>query len=433
MNYKKQIDAIVDVLKSGEKPREDYKIGVELEHFIIDLDTGESINYYNGIEDILLELENRGWTGDYEGEHILGLRKDNKVITLEPGSQFEFSVDANESIKFLEGEYNEFLDELNEILEPKNWAIVSTGYHPVTVIDDIKLLPRQRYNYMFNYFKDKGKYAHNMMKGSAALQVSLDYSNEEDYVNKMKVANALGPIFYGITDNTHYFENEIYKENALRSNIWLNMDDVRSGPVPSAFDEDYSYRKYAEYILNMPPIFMMKDGEAIFTGDKLVKDVYDPETFTKAELDHLMSMAFPDVRTKGFVEIRMMDSLEWPYNFAILSAIAGLMYCQKCIDELLEAFKDVTYEEVMEAKREVVKKGKDAVYNGKTILEWALEIMEMAKGGVSRVKPIDLEYIEPFTDLLKEGKVPRDIIREREELGRVESLKQNIMASRGEK
>ena len=99
MNYEKQIEAIVNVLKSGEKNREDYKVGVELEHFVIDLKTGKSINYYNGIKDILLELENRGWTGDYEGDYILGAHKGPKVITLEPGSQFEFSVDANESIK----------------------------------------------------------------------------------------------------------------------------------------------------------------------------------------------------------------------------------------------------------------------------------------------------------------------------------------------
>ena len=33
--------------------------------------------------------------------------------------------------------------------------------------------------------KPKGKYAHNMMKGTGALQIAIDYKSEEDYRKKV--------------------------------------------------------------------------------------------------------------------------------------------------------------------------------------------------------------------------------------------------------
>ena len=34
---------------------------------------------------------------------------------------------------------------------------MASSYHPETKIDDIKLLPKERYDIMFNYFKTKGE------------------------------------------------------------------------------------------------------------------------------------------------------------------------------------------------------------------------------------------------------------------------------------
>ncbi|MFY9213583.1 MAG: glutamate-cysteine ligase family protein, partial [Tissierellaceae bacterium] len=198
MDYKRQVDEIANYFKVNEKSLDNFKIGVELEHFVIDLDTLKTISYYGdaGVAETLKDLEKIGYKGMYEGQYILGLTKGKKTVTLEPGSQFELSIEATISIKELEEEYLDFLNDVIPILERKNQGLMTVGYHPVTKIDEIKLLPKQRYDYMFNYFKTRGTHAHNMMKGTAALQVSLDYSSEEDYRRKFRVANALSPVLF---------------------------------------------------------------------------------------------------------------------------------------------------------------------------------------------------------------------------------------------
>jgi glutamate--cysteine ligase len=311
MDYNRQVEEIVKYIKDGEKKEEDFKIGIEFEHFVIYKDTFKTVSYYgeNGVAETLKDLEKSGWNSKYEGEYILELGKGNKTITLEPGSQLELSLSADRSIKNIEKGYLEFLKELIPILDSKNQALIAVGYHPVTKIDEIKLLPKKRYDYMFEYFKKRGSHAHNMMKGTAALQVSMDYKDEEDYKKKFRVTNALSPIMYSLFENAVFFEGERYEKHNLRAFIWKNCDTNRSGVAEGALDESFNYESYAKYILNRPPIFTIKKGKLEFTDEKLVKEVFNPKDYEKEELEHLLTMFFPDVRTKTFIEIRMMDSI----------------------------------------------------------------------------------------------------------------------------
>ncbi len=426
MKYDKQIDVIENYLRDREKTLDQFKIGVEFEHFIIDKDSLESISYYheNGVKDTLEDLVELGWTADYEDEYILGVHKGNKVITLEPGSQFELSIVAQNDLRVIEKEYQEFIVDIKKVLDKKNQRLIAVGYHPVTKIEDIKLLPKERYNYMFSYFKDKGKYAHNMMKGTAALQVSIDYKNEEDYRKKVRIANAMAPIFYGLCDNSYYFEGEKFSQHGLRTLIWQNMDNDRSGTIKSALEDDFSYRKYAEYILEVPPIFEMKDGEAIYTGSKKMKDIFNPDDYKLKELEHLMTMVFPDVRTKGFIEIRMMDSIPYPYNFGIIALIKGLFYDEDNVEKLYEKFKDIKFEDIDKAKEDIIKRGIDAEFKGISLKEWCLYLLKTASDGLNGH---DCRYLRLIKSLIEDGLNPYKLIEKKADLGMKESLSHCIL------
>ena len=126
MDYQRQVEEISSYIRSGEKTKDDLKLGVEFEHIIIDKKTLRSISYYdeNGLASTLKELEGNGWEGIYEGENILGLVKDSMNITLEPGSQFEVSIMKEERIEDLERVYFEFLEEVIPILEAKGQGLI---------------------------------------------------------------------------------------------------------------------------------------------------------------------------------------------------------------------------------------------------------------------------------------------------------------------
>ena len=426
MDYQKQINEIEKHFIKNSKTVDDFKIGVEFEHFVVYKDSLKTVSYYgeNGVAETLHDLEKIGYKGSYEGEYILGLEKGNKVITLEPGSQFELSIKAQKHIKEIEREYLEFFNDLVPILESKNQQIMAVGYHPETKIEEIKLLPKKRYDFMFNYFKTAGSMAHNMMKGTSALQVSLDYGSEEDYLKKFRVANALSPVIYAMFDNGLYFEGKQYDKHNIRALIWKNCDVDRSGVVPSALKDDFSFRKYAEYVLNVPPILIAKDGDVESTGKLLVKDVLDVENYSTEELEHLLTMVFPDVRTKRYIEIRMMDSVPYPLNLSAIALWTGLLYNEAVLNKAYEYIKDITIEDVNAAKLEMMDKGLLAKLKDKTLLEMGKHIVNLAKEGLSKE---DVKYIIPLEGMLEAGKNPYEITKDRLYMGKKNALKWTVL------
>ncbi|MGM0395675.1 MAG: glutamate--cysteine ligase [Bacillota bacterium] len=416
MKYNKQLDMIESYIRSGEKRIEDFKVGVEMEHFAIWKDSLRTVSYYgeNGIQEILLEMLPNGWKGSYEDDYLLGLRKDNIAITLEPGSQLEVSIDSARTIEELEKGYLFFLNEIYPLLEKRGQALVTLGYHPVTRIDEIKLLPKKRYDLMFNYFKNKGSHAHNMMKGTGAFQVAIDYSDEDDYRKKYTTLNALAPVFYAVFENALFFEGKPCKTHNLRAYVWMNCDNDRAGTVEGALEKDFSYRDYGVYIIERPPIFTVKNGEIIPTGDKRVKDILDPDVTEKEELEHLLSMFFPDVRTKKYIEIRMMDSIPYPLNFAAVALIKGLFYDENNLQYLNDATRDITMDQVYRTKVDMLEKGLHATLNSRTLLEWGKWLLELAKEGLNTDEK---EYLLPLANLLEEDKNPYIHTREKYEKG----------------
>ncbi len=416
MTYKKKLDMIEKYIRSGEKKKEEFRVGVEMEHFVIWRDSLKSVSYYgkDGVEEILLELLPNGWVGTYEDEHLLGLRKNDIAITLEPGSQLEVSIDSARDIKDLEKGYLEFLNEITPLLERRNQVLVTLGYHPVTRIDEIKLLPKKRYDLMFNYFNTKGSHAHNMMKGTGAFQVTIDYCDEEDYHKKFRVLNALAPVFYGIFENALFFEGEPCKTHNLRAYVWMNCDNDRAGIVEGALEEGFGYRDYARYILEKPPIFTVRDGEIIPTGEDKVKDILDPEQTELDELEHLMTMFFPDVRTKKYIEIRMMDSIPYPLNFSAVALVKGLLYNEDNLDKLVEFVEGITIDKVQETKVEILEKGMDATLDGRTLIQIGKWMLELAEEGLDLEEK---EYLKPLEDLITQGKNPYIHTRDRFEKG----------------
>lgn len=430
MDYKKQVEEIKKYFQSHETKDEDFKIGIEFEHYVIDRDTFETISYYgdNGVAETLKQLERIGWDATYEGEYILGLKRGRRTITLEPGSQLELSIDANISIKIIEDEYEKFIKEINPVLREKNQELITTGYHPETKIEDIKLLPKKRYDLMFDYFKDKGKYAHNMMKGTAALQVSIDYSSEDDYKKKFRIANAISPVLYALFDNSFYFEGKKWEHYNLRTDIWNNCDRNRSGVVEGALDNGFGYEEYGEYILNRPPIFMMKNGKDVSTGEKKVRELFDPDDYNVKELEHFLSMFFPDVRTKGFIEIRQMDSVPYDLSLSAVALIKGIFYNKENLDLAYEEIKDITIEDVEQAKYNIIESGLDSKLKGKSILEFGTWLIDLAKTGLEED---EVKYILPLEQMIEKRENPYEKTKQNQSLGKKKALDWCIVRERG--
>ena len=303
-------------------------IGVEFEHFLIDERTMRSYDYLepDGQRDIFNTLSTMGWKIILkEGDNILGLEKEGHTLTLEPGGQLEISLGVLETYEELDAAYQAVVGDLKKVLK-SNQRLASIGYHPKSKIADLALLPKERYKHMYTYFKDRGKYCHNMMKGTASTQVSIDYRDEADYRVKNRVAQFLSPILASLFDATPLFEGSLYKGNNCRVSIWQHTDIKRSKILRGSFEDDFGFDAYGKYLLSLPPVILKSEGVFHYTEGETLQDLLPKYALDTSDFEHIQSMVFPDVRLKGFLEIRMADAMPYPYNLSIPMMIKAIFY-----------------------------------------------------------------------------------------------------------
>ena len=86
---------LIDYFYKGIKDKNDLRIGVEHEKFVLKKDSLQQLSYEesNGIKDILLKFVNKGWKPKYDDKNttIIALERFGESITLEPGGQLELS------------------------------------------------------------------------------------------------------------------------------------------------------------------------------------------------------------------------------------------------------------------------------------------------------------------------------------------------------
>ncbi|WBW49701.1 glutamate-cysteine ligase family protein [Peptoniphilus equinus] len=416
MDYNKQLDRVIQYFKSGEVPESDYAIGCEFEHFVLDKDTLEHITYYGDsegkhtIEQTLHEIAELFDAVPYENNgKILGCDTDEFSVSLEPGSQFEISITAGKSLEQMSEAYRRILGAILPIFEKHNQILVPLGYNPVASIDDIKLIPKIRYDHMFNHFHSLGgddTMGWNMMKGTASVQATIDYCDEEDFKSKYFLGSAIAPILYAAFDNAYIFEKAPYEDYNIRQTVWEKTDTSRSGLLPLAFD-DLSYKSYAEFILNTTPIFEDVDGEIRSVDKKPFKELFDPDKDGDDAIFHAISIVFPDLRLKTYLEFRMMDGVNYPLNFAALALVKGLFYSKDNLKALHAIYDGTTYADVMKAKDEAAHRGLQGVYNGLSLQEHLKKLYDLAHDALGD----EAHFLEPLQNIIESGNSPKDVFK----------------------
>ncbi len=369
------IDKIKNFITDGIKNIKSEKIGVECEHFILDKNNN-AVSFYgeNGVEAILNKLSVFYNERTYSGEYLVGLNDGQVFITLEPASQIEVSIVPLKNIEEIEELYKTFFDRINNILAEYEYKMTNCGYNPSDKADDLILIPKQRYEFMDSYFLSLGNKARYMMRGSASVQINIDYFSETDFIKKLKVANVLTPLFYLITDNAEFFEGKKYSGYSARSLTWENVDNSRCGCV--ACD---SFEDYAKWLYSTNPIFIIDNNKEIFCGLKSNEKIFENKQITEDEIKHILSMVFPNVRVKQFIEIRAGDSMPCEYMMSYASLIKGLFYNTAAVDYFYNLFIDISVDDInlqIKRIRELGYKAKFYNFDFSDILEKIFDFAE---------------------------------------------------------
>ena len=359
------IERIADYFREGEKAK-CTATGVEIEHFMIGKD-GNSMGY----EQVVKVMENLTDERDVlfiEDGHLLGFYNEDYSITLEPASQMEISIAPKEHIEEIKEIYDNFRKKADRILAETGYHFETTGYHPNKRAEELELIPKKRYEYMNHYFEQTGTLGKNMMRATASVQVSIDYENEQDFVEKYRLACILSPVLYLLTSNSPVFEGKAAETKMVRALVWMNTDKARCGIFPGTFFDDFGYAKYAEYLYENEPI-LIKDGngKTICTGHKKLSEIYAGKEMTRKEIEYAISMFFPDVRLKNYMEIRMADSMEIDKVLEYTALIKSIFYRREIREGLTAYFGKITEEDVKLAKLSLIERGWDGEVYGKTV------------------------------------------------------------------
>jgi len=312
MNYYKQNkEQIVQYLNCGCKPKETpLRFGVELEHFLVHRDSNEAVCYLGnkGVEAILTELAPLYEEKVYSEGHLIALGREGIALSLEPAAQLEVSISPKQNISEIREIYDGFLKEITPIMERHSYALITEGYQPKSKVSDLSLLPKARYRFMDRYFAKIGPYGRQMMRGTAATQVSIDYYSEKDFCEKYKAAYRLKDVLTHMFSNTTHYEGEEYAGDSLRDRIWMGTDARRVDVTPYLIQDTLSFEAYADFVMQTPVIVNRENGIEYY-DERTIGEIAKGRIFTREEIPHMLSMVFPMIRAKQFLEIRFADSM----------------------------------------------------------------------------------------------------------------------------
>lgn len=427
--FRRNHDEMVTVMRGGERfgTHGDGKrrLGIELERFVIDHNTGKTVSYGGdaGVEQ-LLEHMRQFYTRHEalrEDGHLMGFRGSVKVstgnevgltVSLEPAAQLECSVGPSTSLVDLLEAIETFDRQVHVASREmgQDYELLAEGYNPTVQKPlDLPLIPKTRYALMNAYLAQTGRYARDMMRCTASTQVSIDYGDENDAIESYRLAVALSPILAFLTDNTRSFRgSDVLKTpRMVRTLVWDEVDPQRCGIVPGTFDQSFSFEAYVRWLEGVRPIlFTDSTGVTTSTGRNTERDILSSRALASSEILHLFSMVFPDVRFKNYIELRSADALRPRYAVAYAGFIKGIFYSDESFARACSLIGSINEKSVVEAKQSLREKGWDATVYGRKITDLVALLLRIARAGLT--DPQERGIMDELGTLWDVRMVPRD-------------------------
>ena len=380
INNKEQI---IKYFESGIKQIKNFKIGVEHEKFLFNNQNNKRIDYLK-IKEMFSSLLEFGWNPILEKDHIVGLNKEGKSITLEPGNQIELSGDKLNNIHEACAESQDYLFELKQVTKKLDISIVSAGFDPLSKLNEVPNNPKQRYKLMTKDMPSGGELSLDMMYRTCGTQLNLDYKSEEDFIKKFKVINSIVPISIALFANSSIVEKKKSNYLSYRSKVWQNTS---RGGLPKLFFKSLNFEKYADFVINFPILFIQNKDQYISGRKYIFKDFMEGKieeiSYRLPEEDDLtthLSTIFTENRLKKYIELRSMDTCGWDCLCAGPAFNIGMLYGN--LDEVHDLVSKWEVDKIINAYLEAPQKGFNTQLMGKDLLYWSSELLKLSKKGL---------------------------------------------------
>lgn len=415
---------LADYLAKGCKPESDFRIGTEHEKFAFFRADNSPVPYFGdrSISALLKGMQEKlGWEPIMDGDNIIGLGEQSGMgaISIEPGGQFELSGAPLETLHQTCRESNQHLAVLREIAEPMGIRFLGIGGSPKWTLAETPRMPKSRYDIMTRYMPKVGRHGLDMMYRTCTIQVNLDFSSEADMARKIKLSLKLQSLATALFASSPFTEGKPNGLQSWRGEIWRDTDNARSGLLPKALGDGFTFEDYVEWALDVPMYFIVRDGRyhdcthvtfRQFMNGALKGEVTDWQPNMGDWTNHLSTL-FPDVRLKRYLEMRGADGGPWRRICALPAFWVGLLYD----DTAMAAAEDVTagwnFEAVQALRDAVPAAGLQAEIAGHPLMETAREVVRISTDGLKRRARLNGDgqdesiFLQPLEEILVKKRV----------------------------
>jgi glutamate--cysteine ligase len=205
---------------------------------------------------------------------------DGGRICYEPGGQFEISSPVFRSAAVLGNFLRDAVAALRAPASDRGISLLATGVDPYNTVDSVPLeLHAPRYDAMTRYFNAIGQSGVRMMRQTASLQVSVELG--ANVMQRWALLNGLAPYLVAAYANSPMYAGSQTGHASYRAHLWQSLDSTRTGLPFDAVNPAGAYLRFAS------------NAGRIFEDDAA----------------HITTL-FPEIRPRGYFEIRSMDSME---------------------------------------------------------------------------------------------------------------------------
>jgi glutamate--cysteine ligase len=428
MNRDQPVEGIDDLLayfRAAETPESDFAIGTEHEKIIVYEDGHARVPYEgeNGIGALLERIATRDdWSRIFEEGNLIALEKEGASITLEPGGQIELSGAPLATIRETCREFNRHVDLVKEVSADMGIAWLSLGADPVHAVADIPRMPKGRYGIMSAYLPSRGGLALDMMHATATVQANFDYASEPDMAAKLRLAMGCSPLTSALFANSPIHEGQESGFVTRRVEIWRDMDPDRCGLLPFVFEPGFGYRDYAEWALDVPMFFVVRDHHYLratsVTFREFVENGFEGHRATLGDWDTHLTTLFPEVRLKRVIEVRGTDAVPREMICALPALWKGVLYDSQAGEAAWKLVEHLRFEERQELLVDVARRGLAAEVGGRAVLDLAREFVAISSEGLQRIgepgetEPDECSFLDPLLAHLERGASPGEMILE---------------------
>ena len=412
------VDELVARFWDGAKPRAAWRIGAEHEKIGVYSD-GSTVPYHGerGIAALFARLHARGWDAVIEGGEVIALARGSEKITLEPGGQLELSGDPMPDLPAIEREISGHLDELAAPSGELGITWLGIGFRPYGSLADIEWVPKGRYAVMRAELPRLGTRGHDMMKRTATVQANVDYADEDDAGRKLRAAMSASSVVTALFAASPLADGRDTGFQSYRAYAWLDTDERRCGLLRFAFESGATFRRYVDWALDVPLLFLYRAGTYREAGGvsfrQLMTEGIDGQRATLEDWDTHLTTLFPEARLKRYLELRSADAGSLPMVLALPALWKGILYDDDATAGATALLAGLSWDDRLALRAAVPRKGlATRLPDGRTVGEVARELVALAVRGLGNQAPGDVAYLEPLREIAETGRTVADRIRE---------------------